>query len=92
MVRGELVEAIAAVVDRLVNTREGSSGLDKAIEMVMGLSDRFIRKYVSRYLDAYKAKMLMRDIPKTKQLSGFARVVLLSLYAEILEMQVENHD
>ena len=34
----------------------------------------------------------MKDIPEAKQLSGFARVVMMSLHGEILEMIAENHD
>ena len=53
---------------------------------------KFDGKDISRYLEAYKAEMLMRDIPKAKQLSGFARVVTSSLHGEILEMIPQIHN
>ena len=33
----KLIEAMVVAVDRLVNTREGTSGLDRAMEMVVGM-------------------------------------------------------
>ena len=49
----ELAEGMVVVINCLVNVRESAGGLDKAIETI-GTS----------YLEACKAKMLMRDIPK----------------------------
>ena len=34
---------------------------------------RFNSKDVLQYLEAYKVEMLMRDIPETKQLSGYRK-------------------
>ena len=58
-------------------------GLNKAIETVVGTSTQFNTKDVLCYLEAYKANMLKGDIP----VSGFTRVVVLSVHVEILEMQ-----
>ena len=43
------MEAMAVVVDRIVNAREGIGGLDLAIEMIVS----FKRKDVTSYLEAY---------------------------------------
>ena len=72
--------------------RENMIDLDWAIETIMRMPSRFNEKDDSWYLEAYKAEMLMKDIPEAKQLSGFARVVMMSLHGEILEMIAENHD
>ena len=63
---------MAMVVGRLVDARERASGLDRAIETVVGTTRRFIGKDVTNYLEAFKAEMLMRDIPNDKRLSVFS--------------------
>ena len=84
MVRGgELAEAMAAAVDRLVNARENSSRLDGAIETIFVTTGQFNGRDVTNYLEAYKAEMLMRDIPEDRRLSKFPRVVTPSIHAEV---------
>ena len=61
--------------------------LDKAIEMIVGTFVQFIGKEVSCYLEAYKAKMLMRDILEARWLSIFARVVTPSLPRDKEELE-----
>ena len=83
----ELVEAMAVAIDHLMSAHEGSSALDRAIESIVGTIGRFGGKNVTSYLEAYRAEMIMRDIPEDRQLSGFPRVVKLSIHAEVLEVQ-----
>ena len=82
----ELVEAMAVVVNRLVNARESTSGLDRAVDMVVDMTGRLNGKDVTNYLEAFKAKMLMRDVPEDTQLSAFTRVATPSIHAEVLEI------
>ena len=82
----DLAEAMASAVDRLVNAREGSSALDRAIEAVIGTIGRFSGKDGTMYLASYGAEMLMRDIPKERRLAGFPRVAMLSIHAEVLKV------
>ena len=58
---GELAEAMAVAVHCLVNTQESSSGLERALEMIVGMIDRFNGKEVTNYMESYKAEMLMQD-------------------------------
>ena len=37
----ELAEAMVVVVDRLVHAQESTSGLDKAMEAIVGMAGRF---------------------------------------------------
>ena len=67
----ELAEAMTVSVDRLVNVLENAGGLDRAIETIVGTSNRLNGKDVTSFLEAYKAEMLMRDIPEDMRLSGF---------------------
>ena len=64
----------------------------QSIETVIGTSGQFNGKDVLCNLEAYKAKMLMRDNPVVRSLSGFSRVVVLSVHTKILEMQVESRE
>ena len=75
-------------MDRLVNACEGSSGLDRAIETMIGLAGRFNGQDVTNYLEIHKDEMLMIDIPEDRRLSRFPRVVTLSIHAKVLEVQV----
>ena len=75
-------------VNRIVNAREGTSTLDRAIPKIVGMIGRFNGKDVTSYLEAYRAKMIMRDIPEDKWLSGFPRVVTPSIY---IEVEVQAH-
>ena len=84
----ELVEAMAVAVDHLVNAQESVRGLDRAVETIVGTSGRFNGKGVTNFLEAYKAKMLMWDIPEDMWLSGFPRVVTPSIHVEVLEVQL----
>ena len=65
----ELAEAMATTVDRIVSAREGICTLDRAIEAVVGTIGRFGGKNATSYLEAYRAEMVMRDIPEDKRLS-----------------------
>ena len=82
----ELAEAMAVAIDQLVSAREGTGALDRAIESIIGTIGRFGGKDATSYLEAYKAEMIMRDIPADRRLSGFPRVVTSSIHAEVLEV------
>ena len=83
----ELVKAMVAAVDRLVSAREGTSALARAIESIVGTVGRFGGKNATSYLEAYWFEMVMREIPVDRRLSGFPRVVLPSIHAEVLEFE-----
>ena len=80
----EFVEAMASVVDRIVSAREGIGALDRAIEVIVGTIGRFGGKDATSYLEAYRAEMVMRDIPEDRRLAGFPRVAMLGIHAEVL--------
>ena len=82
----ELTKVIAVAVDRIVNSWEGTSTLDRAIEATVGMIGRFNGKDVTSYLEAYRAKMIMRDILVDRQLPGFPQVVTPSIHMEVLEV------
>ena len=82
----ELAEAMAVAVDRLVSAREGTGTLDRAIESIVGSIGRFGGKDATSYLEAYRAEMIMRDIPVDRRLFGFLWVVTLGIHAEVLEV------
>ena len=82
----DLAEAMASAVDRLVNAREGTSALDRAIEAVIGTIGRFSGKNATKYLASYGAEILMQDIPEERRLAGFPRVATSSIHAEVLEV------
>ena len=87
-IRGtELAEAMVAAVDRLVSAREGTGALDRAIESIVSTIGQFCRKNAMSYLEAYRSEMIMRDIQVDKRLSGFPRVVSLSIHAEVFKVQ-----
>ena len=85
----ELTEAMTVIVDLMVNARKGMRTLDRAIEAIFGMIDRFNGKDVTSYLEAYKAEMLMRDVPKNRRLSVFHRVVTPSIHAKVLKVQAD---
>ena len=69
-VRGsDLAEAMASAVDRIVSAREGTGALDRAIEAVIGTIGGFGGKDATSYLEAYRAEMVMRDIPEERRLT-----------------------
>ena len=86
----ELAEAMASTVDRIVTAREGTSALDRAIEAIVGTIGRFGGKDTTSYLEAYRAEMVMRDIPEDRQLTGFPRVAMSGIHAEVLEVRAES--
>ena len=51
----DLAEAMASAVDRIVNAREGTGALDRAIEAVVGTIGRFSGKDATTYLASYGA-------------------------------------
>ena len=83
----ELAEAMAAAVDRIVNVHESTGALDRAIEAIVSTLGQFGGKDATRYLEAYRAEMVMRDIPEDRRLVGFARVETPGIHAEVLEVQ-----
>ena len=87
----ELAEAVV-VVDCLVSAHEGASALDRAIEATIGKIGRFGGTDSTSYLEAYKSKMQMRNIPKDRRLAGFPRVVTPHIHTEMVAIQVGCHD
>jgi hypothetical protein len=85
----KLAEAMASAVDQIVSAREGANALDRAVEAVVGTIGRFGGKNATSYLEAYRAEMVMRDIPEDRRLSGFPRVATPSIHAEVLEVREE---
>ena len=65
--------------------------LDKAIEIIIKTSNRFNGKDNSCYCEAYKAELLMNEIPEARWKSNFTRVITPSLHVEVLELQTESH-
>ena len=51
---------------RMIYAWESTVGLDRAIETIISASSRFNGKDVSCHLEAYKAELEMRDIPKAR--------------------------
>ena len=47
---------------------------------------RFSGKDITSYLEAYRAEMVMRDIPEDRQLAQFPQVAMSGIYAEVLEV------
>ena len=88
----ELTKVIAVAVDRIVNSWEGTSTLDRAIEATVGMIGRFNGKDVTNYLQAYRAEMKMRDILEDRRLSGFRWVVTPSIHVEVLKVQADCCD
>jgi hypothetical protein len=85
----DLAKAMASVVDRIVSMHEGAGALDRAVEAVVGTIGQFSGKDATSYLEAYRAEMVMRDIPEDRRLSGFPRVATPSIHAEVLEVREE---
>jgi hypothetical protein len=85
----DLVEAIASAVDQIVSAREGAGALDRAIEAVVGTIGRFSGRNATNYLEAYRAEMVVRDIPEDRRLSGFPPMVTPGIHAEVLEVREE---
>ena len=81
----ELTEAMA--VDLLVNARKGMNALYRVIKAMVDKIGRFNRKDITSYLEAYRAEMLMRNIPEDRWLSAFPQVITASIHAEVLEVQ-----
>jgi muramoyltetrapeptide carboxypeptidase LdcA involved in peptidoglycan recycling len=81
----DMAEVMASAVDRMVSAREEAGALDRAIKAVVGTIGRFSEKDATRYLQAYRAEMVMRDIPEDRRLSGFLRVATPGIHAEVLE-------
>ena len=77
---------MALTVGRIVNAREGTGALDRAIEAVVGTIGQFNGRDATSFLEAYKAEIRMRDIPEDKQLPIFSRVVTPSIHVEVLEI------
>ena len=84
----DLAEAMASAVDRIVSAREGTSTLDRAIEAVVGTIGRFSGKDAMSYLEAYRVEMVVTDIPEERHGTGFPRVVMSGIHAEVLEVWV----
>jgi hypothetical protein len=83
---------MASAMDRIVSAREGASAFDRAIKAVVGNIGRFGGMNATSYLEAYRAEMVMRDIPEDRRLSGFPRVVTPGVHAEVLELQEESRN
>ena len=62
----DLAEAMASTVDQTLSAREGTGALDRAIEAVVGTIGWFSGKDATSYLEAYRAEMVMRDIPEER--------------------------
>ena len=88
----EILEAMAVIVDCLMNASESSASLNRVIKNMVGSTSQFSGKEVTNYLDAYKAKMLMRNISEERQLNGFAKVVAPSIHIEVLVIQADCCD
>jgi hypothetical protein len=84
-----LAEAMALAVDRIVSARKGAGAFHRAIEAVVGTIGRFSRKNATSYLEAYRAEMVMREIPEDRRLSGFPRMATPGIHAEVLEVREE---
>jgi hypothetical protein len=80
---------MASAVDRIVNAHEGANALDRAVEAVVGTIGRFGGKNATSYMEAYRAEMVMRDIPEHRRLSGFPWVVVPNIHAEVLAIREE---
>ena len=79
----DVAEAMASAVDRIVSAREGIGALDRAIEVVVGTIGRFSGKDATSYSEAYRVKMVMRDIPEERRLTRFPRVAMPGIHVVV---------
>ena len=77
----ELAEAMATTVDRIISAREGIGALD------IGTIGQFGGKDATSYLEAYRAEMVMRDIPEDRRLARFPPVATPGIHIEVLEVR-----
>ena len=78
---------MATSVDRIVSTRKGRGALDRAIEGIVGTIGRSGGKDATSYLEAYRAEMVMRDIPEDRRLARFPPVATPGIHIEVLEVR-----
>ena len=81
---------MASGVDRIVSAREGTGALDRAIEVIVGIIGRFGGKDTTSYLEAYRAEMVIRDIPEDRRLARFPRVATPGIHAEVLDVRTDR--
>ena len=60
----EIAEALASAIDRIVSARTGTGALNRAIKAIVGTIGRFDGKDATSYVEAFRAEMVMRDIPE----------------------------
>ena len=66
------------------------AALDRAIEVIGGTIGRFGKKDATSYLEAYRAEMVMRHIPKDRRLARFPHVAMSRIHVEVLEVRAES--
>ena len=67
----DLTTMMVVVMDETMQERENTISLDRVIGTIIRMTSQFNEKDISRYLEAYKVRMLMWDIPEAKKVSGF---------------------
>ena len=86
----QLAEAMARMVDQMLQVRENFVVLDMVIDRIVDANGCFNGKDVTRYLEAYKREMWKKGIPVSRQVTSFLRTVTSSLYSRVLELQEAN--
>ena len=66
-----------------------ASLVNRTIETVVNTMGRLNERDATSYLNAYKAEMLMQNIPEDRRLTRFPRVVTPSIHAQVLEIQAD---
>ena len=77
---------MASAVDRIVTAHRGIGTLDRAIEAIVDTIGQLGGKDATSYLEAYRAEMVMRDIPEDRRFAGFPRVTTPGIHADVLKV------
>ena len=86
----QLAQAMARMVDQMLQVRDNVVGLDMAINRIVDANRCFDGKDVARYLEAHKTEMRKKGIPVARQVTSFSRRVTSSLYSQVIELQEAN--
>ena len=64
-------ERMMAIVDQMMRSWDNDVSVEKVVDRVVEIEGQFDGRNITKFLDAYKKEMNLRDVSKARQITSF---------------------
>ena len=68
-------------------SRDNDASVENVVDRVVETEGQFDGRNITKFLDAYKREMNLRDVSRARQITSFKRVVMNNIQRRVIDLQ-----